>query len=90
MIFCACSLVTLDDPICAINQMYNSRQVGGGGGVGGRAIKVVGADSKNLNIFFFLIISCASVVLTLNIPIHGIIHKYNSTVPTSHPTGGGV
>ena len=48
-----------------------------------------GGDSKNLNIFFFQIISCASVVLTLNIPIHGIIHMYNSTVPTSHPTGGG-
>ena len=38
----------------AINQMYNSRQVGGGGSGGGGGYKKGGdGDSKNLNIFFF-------------------------------------
>jgi hypothetical protein len=44
---------------------------------------------SKISISFFQIIPCTSVVLTVNIPIHGIIHMYNSTVPTSHPKGGG-
>ena len=43
----------LDDPIWAINQMYNSRHVGGGGSGGGGNKKGGDGDSKNLNIFFF-------------------------------------
>ena len=66
-----------------------AKSVGGGGGGVGGGNKKGGAVIPKSQYIFFQIISCASVVLALNIPIHGIIHIYNRQYLQVIRGGGG-